>query len=74
MGFVYILYLWIAIGKRFCRFCFDSVCVVVLGRIVLIVLYCVRLCLVYCVGILCLCLATSHSYGCRVVSICICMM
>jgi hypothetical protein len=71
---VCVLCLWIVFGRSFVQFYFDSVYVVVLGGIVLILLSYVQLCLVFCVGILCLCSSTSCNCGFWVVSICICMM
>ena len=41
---VCILYLWVVFGKSFVQLCFGSVYIVVLGKIVLIILGCIRLC------------------------------
>jgi hypothetical protein len=58
-------------GESFFRLSLDNVYVVVLGKIALIVLGCVQLCLACCMGILCLWSSTLYSCGFRVVSICI---
>jgi hypothetical protein len=71
---VCILCLWIVFGESFFQLCFDIVYVVVLGRIVLIVLGCVQLCLVCCVGIFYLWSSTLYNCGFQVAFICICMM
>jgi hypothetical protein len=61
-------------GRKKFQLYFGNVDFVVLCGIVLIILGCVWLCLAYYVGMPYLYSTTSYSYGCLVVSICICMM
>jgi hypothetical protein len=70
---VCILCLWIVFGEFFFRLYLGNVYVVVISKIVLIILGCVRLYLVYYAGILYLWLSTLCSCGFRVASICIYM-
>jgi hypothetical protein len=74
MVLVCILFLLIVFGGSFFRLYLDSVYVVVLSRIVLIILGCIQICWVYCVGILYLWTSTLCNFDFRVASIGIYMM